>query len=111
MSETNEIKLKPCPFCGHEADINVSKFNKQVFCPNCGAANVWGEDAIKRWNKRKKEIIKNCPICGAKALVYRAYDSTFCVQCRKCCLTSPYKRSRKDAITAWNRRVQEDERD
>ena len=101
------IKLRPCPFCGPEADVNISEPSKQVFCPNCGAANVWGEDAVRRWNRRKKEIIKNCPICGARASVYMAYDSTFCVQCRKCHLTSSYKRTRKEAIKTWNRRVGE----
>ena len=100
--------LKPCPFCGNEAEINVSPSAsdiRQVFCPACGASNIWGEDAIKRWNKRKKEKIKSCPICGAKVLDHEAYDGTWLVQCPKCYLTSPYKSTCEEAIEAWNHRT------
>ena len=49
-------KLKPCPFCGSKADVNMlPKFDdyKQVFCPTCGACNVWGDDAVKNETKLK----------------------------------------------------------
>ena len=100
-------KLEPCPFCGHEAKIKVLMADediKQVVCPNCGASNVWGDDAVKRWNNRKKIIIRKCPICGAYAECYHDYDSTWLVQCSKCYLTSLYKKTYEEAIEAWNRR-------
>ncbi len=100
-------KLELCPLCGHEVKTNVSSADadiKQVFCPNCGASNLWGDDAVKRWNKRKKDIIQRCPICGAIASDHEAYDGSWCVQCPKCYLTSPYKPTHEEAIKAWNRR-------
>ena len=102
-------KLKPCPFCGGEAKVDVSQALselKQVFCPNCGASNLWGKDAVKLWNKRKK--IKRCPICGAKGLIHEAYDGTWLVQCSKCYLTGPHKPTQEEAIKAWNRRANDD---
>lgn len=102
-------KLKPCPFCGGEAKVDVSQSLsefKQVFCPNCGASNLWSKYAIKLWNNRKR--IKRCPICGEKGLIYEAYDGTWVVQCSKCFLTSPYKPIREEAIKAWNRRIGDD---
>lgn len=67
-------ELKPCPFCGGEAQINDAKNSRQaegyslkeVTCLNCGA-KVWGKgidyfrfekthedvkSAIEAWNRR-----------------------------------------------------------
>ena len=102
-------KLKPCPFCGKEVVLHVSLTYAnyfQVFCPNCGASNVWGADAIKRWDRRSE--IKRCPICGAKAHSHEAYDRTWVVQCSRCYLTTPNKPTREEAIGFWNRRVNND---
>jgi len=51
----NDLKLKPCPFCGSKAEIGTAS----VFCDNCGAtiwANPYSEEgipkAIEAWNKR-----------------------------------------------------------
>ncbi len=99
-------KLKPCPFCGEKTNVGVlSGHNdyEQVFCPNCGASNVWGADAVKRWNNRNE--IKRCPICGAKAHSHEAYDRTWVMQCSRCYLTTPNKPTREEAIGFWNRRV------
>ncbi len=104
--------LKPCPFCGSEAEVDMFLSGndiKQDFCPACGASTIWGEDAIKRWNKRKKKEIKRCPMCDSKAFAYEAYEDSWCVQCHKCSLTSPYKTTREEAIEFWNRRVENDE--
>lgn len=102
-------ELKPCPFCGKDVKLHVSLTYDdyfQVFCPHCGASNVWGDNAVKRWNKRSE--IKRCPICGAKARSHEAYDCTWVVQCSKCYLTSPHKPTREDAIWFWNRRVNDE---
>ena len=102
-------KLKLCPFCGSKAIVNVLSGHdgyNQVFCPTCGACNVWGDDAIRRWNKRNE--IKRCPICGEKARSHEAYDCTWVVQCSRCYLTSPHKPTREEAIQFWNRRVNDE---
>ena len=102
-------KLKPCPFCGKDVKLHVSLTYDdyfQVFCPHCGASNVWGDNAVKRWNKRSE--LKSCPICGAKARSHEAFDSTWVVQCSKCHLTSPHKSTREEAIRFWNRRVNDE---
>ena len=58
MSE--EIKLKPCPFCGGEAEmLGDDDRMYQVFCPNCKATIVNFDDekevAAEKWNKRTTE--------------------------------------------------------
>lgn len=61
---TNEIELKPCPFCGHKADYQLSyHFDYgRVYCPNCGISTMdyradFGEitKAAEVWNKRVNE--------------------------------------------------------
>ena len=51
----DNLELKPCPFCGVNAEIGTAS----VFCPNCGAT-IWAHPyskegipkAIEAWNKR-----------------------------------------------------------
>lgn len=51
----NEVKLKPCPFCGGQAGIIDIYGRYAVSCKECDAktetANTMG-DAAKAWNKR-----------------------------------------------------------
>ena len=106
-------KLKPCPFCGEEAVVDMLEslyFLKRVVCSKCGATTLWSTDevSIQRWNNRKKRKIKNCPLCGGKAFAHEAYDGTWRVQCAKCDLTSPCTPTREAAIAAWNRRPDND---
>lgn len=58
----DEIKLKPCPFCGGEAEIIDDAMGTISRCRRCGAENgngVYGEDghklAVKDWNTRPIE--------------------------------------------------------
>jgi Lar family restriction alleviation protein len=49
--------LKPCPFCGGEADVVEDEVNNLVWCvcSTCGATGgVEGnnQDAIEVWNRR-----------------------------------------------------------
>ena len=53
MSNNNE--LKPCPFCGGEADIIEDSFCYGVECFNCKANSTYfsnAKDAIAAWNRR-----------------------------------------------------------
>lgn len=59
---TEEIKLKPCPFCGGEAEIIDDAMGTISRCRRCGAENgngVYGAGghklAVKDWNSRPIE--------------------------------------------------------
>ena len=55
-------KLKPCPFCGHEAELEHEEQEMptaekwyRVICSYCGSNSgwlMWAEAAIESWNKR-----------------------------------------------------------
>ena len=52
-------ELKPCPFCGGEAEIISGASNRQVFfvtCDTCGAETPWiartKAEAAEAWNRR-----------------------------------------------------------
>ena len=54
--------LKPCPFCGSEAEFNSDEFGEGVCCKSCGATlsnGVYGEEGRKfasaDWNARQIE--------------------------------------------------------
>ena len=56
---TEEIELKPCPFCGSEAEFNSDEFGEGVCCKSCGATlhnGLYGEEGRKlasaEWNTR-----------------------------------------------------------
>lgn len=54
----SDIELKPCPFCGGEAEmLNYSESEWLVYCPACGGAvEKWRKteaEAIEQWNTRK----------------------------------------------------------
>lgn len=55
-AECKENKLKPCPFCGGEAELdNCGKY--QVWCNHCGTIQMGQffntpEEAIEAWNRR-----------------------------------------------------------
>lgn len=59
----SEIKLKPCPFCGSEAEVGyaINDYNRWgVQCKSCGCVVEVGfgeyddtlEEAAKAWNRR-----------------------------------------------------------
>lgn len=63
----DEIKLKPCPFCGGKAEIRRVGDYKNYFvclCSKCGKtpisyseASLTLQEVIKKWNKRVQDKI------------------------------------------------------
>lgn len=53
-------ELKPCPFCGGEADLGITEEGLHyVFCDWCGLeapGQYRADQAIDNWNKRYEEI-------------------------------------------------------
>ena len=64
-----EIKLKPCPFCGGEAELFIvpGKMTKwAVRCTKCYANNgtfVSDHDAVEAWNKRTEPYKEDEQLC------------------------------------------------
>ena len=56
--QDRDTELKPCPFCGGEAEVYAQAFNKySVICSNCYCVKgSYGtkEKAIEEWNRRNK---------------------------------------------------------
>lgn len=42
----NNEKLKPCPFCGGEAEIVISGGDRRVDCKKCGARSDWYDTEV-----------------------------------------------------------------
>lgn len=68
-TETNNVFLKPCPFCGGEK-ILFDKCTSRVMCMNCFARNPMiskffkytddeSEAALMAWNTRDGELWQN----------------------------------------------------
>lgn len=73
----SEIKLKPCPFCGGEAELIGEYSNIFVFCSECRCSTEilnTERKAIQAWNTRKPveavldrledEILERLSDCG-----------------------------------------------
>lgn len=54
---------------------------------------------------RNKQYIKRCPFCGGKAGLYEDYSNWWLVQCNSCGASTLKKKYGKEAISDWNRRV------
>ena len=53
----SEIKLKPCPFCGGEAEMFGNESVVFVGCKKCTCITDWDDDisAERGWNKRVEQ--------------------------------------------------------
>ena len=55
----DEIKLKPCPFCGDEAEINMLMGEYIVNCKSCHAgifpdySKIPLSQLVEEWNRRE----------------------------------------------------------
>ena len=57
LTDADEIKLKPCPFCGRIPMVDDCGDNRYFVRCKCGIAQdkLYGQrcDAVRRWNTRK----------------------------------------------------------
>ena len=58
----------------------------------------------------KIEKLKPCPFCGGKAILYKQrastlFSETHTIGCSKCGISTFEKRTKKQVITLWNRRI------
>lgn len=63
------IELKPCPFCGGEAEIECETHGFKVYTVSCRlcdlhAAGMSEEVAVMAWNRRCAEDAKTAPSCA-----------------------------------------------
>ena len=71
------IELKPCPFCGGDADEYEGDYGNGIYCMMCGAMvgepihleyrttkRVSIDEAIEAWNTRAVEVVR-CRDCDS----------------------------------------------
>ena len=115
----SEIKLKPCPFCGGEAEIQNRGIVWVAICKSCGAVTTFmptEQRAANIWNKRDKPAhwhiklkFEPCPFCGNtipefhKPLCKKQYT----VRCANylCGVHIAYQSTKQKAKEVWDRRV------
>lgn len=65
---TGMEKLKPCPFCGYDAEVRMLKYstgfyNYEIYCPHEYKCYLFGaveknfdsaEGAVRAWNQREE---------------------------------------------------------
>lgn len=127
------VELKPCPFCGGDAELRSDEANEvyDVGCCKCNAHgasfDVWWSDgdaatnARTAWNMRKKPNddpqaeFKKCPFCGEDSEM-QSDLGIYTVQCRGCGAFGDTfddwhvgESAWKDAKAAWNQRVDKSE--
>lgn len=63
MVTSEEVQLKPCPFCGGKAHVMNMGYPHWIYCEDCGAqvhGRVIGERegvlaSVKAWNRRASD--------------------------------------------------------
>lgn len=94
-------ELKPCPFCGGEANYQGFELNNYcVYCRRCGSSTrkyyATKEEASEAWNRRvdvapvrhgRWECTKPCPVCGEDrfkgldADIWADWEPPYCPNC------------------------------
>ena len=116
----SEVELKPCPFCGGEAEVSVCLADTfYVKCQQCGVLSVFWKDqpnVADAWNRRTTDMtdckdetggikLRPCPFCGGKADVDIYKSGDYHAQCLQCgTLTKDFPNT-EEAAAAWNMRV------
>lgn len=111
-------ELKPCAYCGGEAEIEHYGRAICIMCKSCHANQRIEEPeaAIQHWNQRYEHHnetdergLKKCPHCGGRAYREGNDDGTapswFTIHCRDCNSGVPVTcDTRKEAEDLWNTR-------
>ena len=110
-------KLKPCPFCGGQAEIwhcNRLIYKMVVVrCTHCNAqtfANYDEAKAVRMWNTRsrrrdKDALFQPCPFCGSDRASFDGRCGLYRVKCGNCHAGTGQSLPPDDAISEWNRRA------
>lgn len=117
-SENRGYDLKPCPFCSCHAGPRRELFAGELECfyVSCGICGARGqicntkEDAIRKWNTRKKPYESRkklpCPKCGTPRpetwfSSSMLEDKKVGIKCRECGF-AVWDKSEIQAIREWN---------
>ena len=80
-----ETELKPCPFCGGEAEFYSDEFGECVCCKSCGATihnGVYGEEGRKLvsadWNARPIEDAQAAEIKRLREQIVKYFEGKDC---------------------------------
>jgi Lar family restriction alleviation protein len=119
MSDTENLKVLPCPLCGGTTILPHTIEGTTCFCCiDCGVATNYMKDirdALNAWNRRtplkaveigtqKKVDVLSCAFCGnTGTLLHQIGDITF-LFCTECGAVTSGDNARA-ALAVWNRRV------
>lgn len=71
-------------------------------------AHAWENSEVRAYrNGVSVKMLKPCPFCGGRAVIFQTYNNLWMVQCQDCLNgTRPYPAEYiQDAARAWNRRT------
>ena len=112
--------IKPCPFCGHTAQISrMPGGGLSVLCTGCGALVVPGAVCERKmlvalWNRRdvrpnfqQTSKIKPCPFCASRIDLAKIPGHDSILKCMSCGLMVSFVESADIAtsVALWNRRI------
>ena len=118
--QPKEDDLKPCPYCGSDAQMDTSK-GLRITCNICGcstcsctsynrATRLWNKGLVEKRCEEEGGILKLCAHCGGRAR-FKIGDGlaggTY-IWCERCSMQTPLcvgLDSRDEAMRLWNRRV------